>query len=177
MEWAKDVANVLQHAFHVRQLNILENRAPRPDGLCLLQKLTWLKPLRTAGSIAPAQSSHGFRYLRHLRIHTDLIPEDGIQFIFSIPSLRVLHLSHIVQNIPFADWAVPESSSNIKELNLWFCLMNTAAIAQILSCVKALESFLFDNELLSTSSMPSIDRESYWSILGDALRTHKRSLR
>jgi hypothetical protein len=39
--------------------------------------------------------------------------------------------------------------------------MNTAAIAQILSCVKALESFLFDNELLGMSSMSSIDRESY----------------
>jgi hypothetical protein len=175
MEWAKDVANVLQHAFHVLQLDILENRAPRPDGLCPLQKLKWLKPLRTTGSIASAQSSH-FRYLRHLRIHTDLIPEDGIHFIISIPSLRVLHLSHIVQNIQFADWAMPESSSNIKELNLWFCSMNTASIAQILSCVKALESFSFGNELLSTSSMSSIDRESYWSILGDALRTHKRSL-
>jgi hypothetical protein len=177
MEWAKDVANVLQHAFHVCQLDILENRAPRPDGLCLLQKLTWLKPLRTTGSIASAQSSHDFGNLRHLRIHTDLIRENGIQFIFSIPSLRVLHLSHIVQNIPFADWAVPESSFNIKELNSGFCSMNTAVIAQILSCVKALESFLFDNELLGTLSMSSIDRESYWSILGDALRTHKRSLR
>jgi hypothetical protein len=161
IEWTKDVANVLQHAFHVRQLEVLENRAPRPDDLCLLQKLTWLKPLRTAGSIASAQSSHDFGNLRHLRIHTDLVPKDGIQFIFSIPSLRVLHLSHIVQNSAFADWAVPESSSNIKELNSWFYSMNKAAIAQILSCVKALESFSFDNELLSTSSMSSIDRESY----------------
>jgi hypothetical protein len=97
MDWANELAQVLQNAIHIRLLNV---SVCRGDSLPA-QRILWLKPFRATNPVTLIQASHGLTNLRCMRIDIDVLPEDSMQFIFRLPSLITLNLSHLSERTSF----------------------------------------------------------------------------
>ncbi|KAF2035987.1 hypothetical protein EK21DRAFT_84368 [Setomelanomma holmii] len=73
-------------------------------------------------------------------------------------------------------WTVPPSSCNVKTLELQGYSLDGSAFAQMLSCVKSLESLNYLHDDSTSSRDPSCLGLS-WEIVGQALQPHKMSLK
>ncbi len=173
---------ILANAGKVRTLYLKETGHWDIERGDVAHTLGWLELLDGA----VAQPVHGlvnrFAFLQHLSIATKVLSVQEISCVFRLPSLKSLSIVSVHQTTPFKSWSIPESSSPIRRLSLRNALMDTSAVVQMISTLKALHSFKYVRssmgwEPFAADGNPlSLWPEHSWKLLGDALRTHRDSL-
>lgn len=146
----------------------------------------WLRLFNQA--IAPSlEPRNRFTKLTHLcikarRLASRDFPIESLSSLFRLPSLLHLQLDGFHQTTPFKSWAIPPSSSPIKELFLHRAMLDIAALSHLIISIRSLEHFEYNFhtapwEPFATESNPlSIFPNHSWSSLGAALRHHRTCL-
>ena len=138
-----------------------------------LESPPWLESFNMAVSEAKAPLSNSFYHLTHLSISCGRVSLAEISSVFRLLSLLSLRLEWVPRNGLVGDWTVSKSSCNIQALELVNCNLDSAMLARIISCLRALRSFKYDHS--RTPYTPNVDVS--WPVVGDAIRMHNSSIR
>jgi hypothetical protein len=183
-EWDNqtDSLPVLTHAVNVQKLYIDDQSQNDHDDDDKCESLgaehVWLEVMRRAVVATLEPATNSFAKLTDLELCVHNLAVSELEVVFCIPNLESLWLRYVHQTNPIPGWKIPEASSNIKSLSLQECYMDTEVIKQLFSLTKSLEIFRYSQvypgsmRLLEIKEIPRFS----WSVLGDALRAHKKTL-
>ena len=143
--------------------------------LPVMTQHNWLQAVHEAVAGASAQT---FANLEELTIDTNIFAVSILDVVIRMPSLEVLQLMYVYQTSPIGAWKVPQSSSGIKTLELVQCHVDSGAILQLISGIKALQNFHYSHTGMRNYHHESLSRPNFsWATIGDALRAQSHSLR
>ncbi|KAF2132516.1 hypothetical protein P153DRAFT_393493 [Dothidotthia symphoricarpi CBS 119687] len=179
----RQYSRVLQLATNLQHLLISDHCNVRQDHDPVTSQPQWLNMFNQAARGIPNPCVSRFTNLQSLNLAVDCgFMAADVSFVFRLPSLRALSLRLLLGPDKIDDWSVPEASSNIRYLQLSSCFLDSAVVAQLLSSIKALESFDYE---YTTSNWQPLGQgnnphthwaESVWDEIGDGLRKHQDSL-
>ncbi|KAL1794584.1 hypothetical protein ACET3X_006400 [Alternaria dauci] len=146
------------------------------------REIGWLELFNNAVAQPVDEQINRFTHLNKLTIITQALSLEELSCVFRLPSLNSLFLQDVHQTTPFKNWSIPASSSPIREIALRNAMMDISAIVQMISSVKSLSNFMYDHSTKTwepfgdADSPMSVWPEYSWTLLGDALRTHRDTL-
>lgn len=165
-------------ALTILDCHSLEER--REDGTT---RWPWLGAFSNIMPVALNSSLNMFAHLKKLRLEVRCgLMAAHVRFAFRLPSLRELSLGNLFGPGKIGDWDVPESSSNIRILNLGSCFLDSAVVVQMLSPIKALEQFRYQYTSEHWQPLSPADdsrthwAENSWDEIGYGLLKHQSSL-
>jgi hypothetical protein len=168
----------LTHAVNLQELSVFElgsyNTGCRSKHL---QKI-WSAMQGGIGSEYHGQVINTFANLSTLKISLFNQSLGDLEVIFRLPALTHLELSSVYQAIPIRNWSIPESSSNITTLDIRECRIDSEALAQLISYIKALRTLHYAHDpLYHFADIESKAKPRFsWSMICDALQLHQNSL-
>jgi hypothetical protein len=177
-----DLVRALSNVSNIQEISITEHMKETIDRSRVAQQLGWLDLLEKAVLGAAGSPQNSFAQLKTLSISTTRLSIAEISFAFRLPALDRLHLEGVYQSTPIEAWSIPEASCNITSLSLVRAFANTETVVKIITSMKALRLFRFHRDTSSWGQRvfedgPTATRPVHsWTLLGDALRSHKLSL-